>query len=44
VEELSASHWYSLAAARRDLGYQPIVTLAQGLAELNAYRTVGNNQ
>ena len=44
VEELSASHWYSLAAARRDLGYQPIVTLAQGLAELHACRTVGTNQ
>lgn len=36
VEELSASHWYSLAAARRDLGYRPVVSLAQGLAELKS--------
>ena len=34
VDELSSPHWYSLEAARRDLGYQPVVTLEQGLAEL----------
>lgn len=34
VDELSSPHWYSLEAARRDLGYSPIVSLAQGLREL----------
>lgn len=34
VDELSSPHWYSLEAARRDLGYQPIVSLEQGLTEL----------
>lgn len=34
VDELSSPHWYSLDAARRDLGYRPIVSLEQGLAEL----------
>lgn len=32
--ELSTAHWFDLAAARRDLGYEPRVSLAQGLAEL----------
>ncbi len=31
VRELSQSHWYSIEAARRDLGYAPIVTPEEGL-------------
>lgn len=34
VDELSTPHWYSLEAARRDLGYGPVVTMEQGLLEL----------
>lgn len=34
VEEMSTSHWWDLSAARRDLGYQPKVTLAEGLRRL----------
>lgn len=41
VEELSTSHWYSLAEARRDLGYRPIVTLEHGLGELESRRSMG---
>lgn len=34
--ELAKDHWFSLAAARRDLGYSPRVTMAAGTAELVA--------
>ncbi|HVF33760.1 MAG TPA: NAD-dependent epimerase/dehydratase family protein [Candidatus Saccharimonadia bacterium] len=34
VEQLSTSHWFDLAAARRDLGYVPRVTTNEGLARL----------
>jgi nucleoside-diphosphate-sugar epimerase len=37
VEELSTSHWFDLTAARRDLGYQPSVSIAQGLACLREH-------
>ena len=32
--ELAHDHWFDLSAARRDLGYIPRVSMAQGLAEL----------
>ncbi len=32
--ELAKDHWFSLAAARRDLGYTPRITMAEGTAEL----------
>ncbi len=32
--ELAKDHWFDLSAARRDLGYVPRVTMAQGTAEL----------
>jgi nucleoside-diphosphate-sugar epimerase len=34
--ELAKDHWFNLAAARRDLGYEPRVTMAAGTAELVA--------
>lgn len=34
--ELAKDHWFNLAAARRDLGYAPRVSMAQGTAELVA--------
>jgi len=36
AEQLSTTHWYSMAPATRDLGYQPQVTLEQGLERLAA--------
>lgn len=40
--ELAKDHWFSLAAARRDLGYTPRVSMSQGTAELVAwYRQKG---
>lgn len=34
--ELAKDHWFDLSAARRDLGYAPRVSMAQGTAELIA--------
>ncbi len=34
--ELAKDHWFNLAAARRDLGYAPRVSMAEGTAELMA--------
>ena len=36
AEQLSTTHWYSMAPATRDLGYVPKVTLEQGLERLAA--------
>ena len=36
ARELSTSHWFDISAARRDLGYQPEVTLSEGMARLAA--------
>lgn len=37
VEQLSTSHWFNIAAARRDLGYSPRVSMAEGLARLSQH-------
>lgn len=34
AEQLSTPHWYDISAARRDLGYAPRVTFAEGLQRL----------
>jgi nucleoside-diphosphate-sugar epimerase len=36
ADELAKDHWFSIAAARRDLGYAPRVTMAEGTAQLVA--------
>ncbi len=36
VEQLSTSHWFNIAAARRDLGYVPQVSITEGLQRLTA--------
>ncbi len=38
VEHLSTAHWYSLAAAERDLGYRPNISIAEGLDRLKTSR------
>jgi 2-alkyl-3-oxoalkanoate reductase len=37
VEQLSTAHWFNIAAARRDLGYAPRVSMAEGLARLSQF-------
>ena len=34
VSQLSTSHWYDIAAAKRDLGYAPAVSIDEGLRRL----------
>ena len=34
ARELTTAHWFSINAARRDLGYEPKVTIAEGLRRL----------
>ena len=41
AEELATDHWFSIEAARRDLGYVPRVTMAAGFEELVAYLRQG---
>ena len=36
VRELSTAHWFDISAARRDLGYAPRISIAEGLAQLRA--------
>lgn len=37
AKQLSTSHWFDLTAARRDLGYEPEVTLEEGMRRLRAW-------
>jgi 2-alkyl-3-oxoalkanoate reductase len=34
ARELSTAHWFDISAARRDFGYNPAISLDQGLALL----------
>ncbi len=34
AHELSTAHWFDISAARRDLGYEPIVSIDEGLRRL----------
>ena len=37
AEQLSTAHWFNIGAARRDLGYQPKVTLAEGMVRVSEW-------
>lgn len=37
AEQLSTAHWFDISAARRDLGYQPKVTLAEGMVRVSEW-------
>jgi 2-alkyl-3-oxoalkanoate reductase len=37
AQELATDHWFDIAAARRDLGYEPRISMAAGTAELVAH-------
>ena len=36
ASELSSAHWFNISAARRDLGYQPRISIEEGLRRLKA--------
>ena len=37
VRELSTSHWFDISAARKDLGYEPVVSIEEGLRRVAAW-------
>ena len=37
ARQLSTTHWFNIDAARRDLGYQPRVSITEGLARLELW-------
>lgn len=37
VRELSTAHWFDISAARRDLGYEPVVSIREGLDRLRLW-------
>jgi nucleoside-diphosphate-sugar epimerase len=37
AEELSSSHWFDISAAKRDLGYEPRVSIQEGLVKLSRW-------
>jgi 2-alkyl-3-oxoalkanoate reductase len=37
ARELATSHWFDISAARRDLGYEPKISLAEGLERLRRH-------
>lgn len=43
VKELATDHWFKIDAARRDLGYNPRVTMSVGTAELIAHYRAGHS-
>ena len=34
AEQLATAHWYDISAARRDLGYSPMISTEEGLLRL----------
>jgi nucleoside-diphosphate-sugar epimerase len=36
ARQLSTAHWFDISAARRDLGYQPVMTVTEGLRRIGA--------
>lgn len=44
VEHLATAHWYNLTAARTDLGYEPTVSIDEGLERLRWSRETGDGR
>ncbi|MCW8858630.1 MAG: NAD-dependent epimerase/dehydratase family protein [Deltaproteobacteria bacterium] len=43
AKELSTAHWFDLSAAKKDLGYQPAVSIEEGLERLRNWRIEGSS-
>jgi 2-alkyl-3-oxoalkanoate reductase len=37
ARELSCAHWYDISAARRDLGYEPGISIGEGMKRLSSW-------
>jgi len=42
AKEMATDHWFDISAARRDLGYNPRITMSAGTAELIEHYKAGN--
>jgi len=43
AKEMATDHWFDITAARRDLAYHPLMTVADGVKELVAHYKAGNS-
>ncbi len=41
ADEMATAHWFDISAAKKELGYQPTVSIAEGLERLRAWLEVG---
>ncbi len=41
VRELSTAHWFDISAARRDLGYEPKISIEEGMPHLERWLKTG---
>ena len=37
AEQLATAHWFDISAAKRDLGYQPKVSMGEGIGRLREW-------
>jgi nucleoside-diphosphate-sugar epimerase len=37
ADELASSHWFNISAARKELGYEPRISIAEGLKRLEEW-------
>jgi nucleoside-diphosphate-sugar epimerase len=37
AKQLSSSHWYNISAAKRDFGYQPVISIEEGMRRTKAW-------
>lgn len=44
VHELSSSHWFNISRAKNILGYKPIVSIDEGLAQMHEPRVIYDRQ
>ena len=44
AHQLSTAHWFNIAAARRDLGYAPSISIAEGLQRLGHWFDTRKNE
>jgi nucleoside-diphosphate-sugar epimerase len=42
AKEMATDHWFDISAARRDLAYHPLMTVADGVKDLVAHYKAGN--
>jgi nucleoside-diphosphate-sugar epimerase len=43
AKQLATAHWYDISAAKRDLGYEPAISVAQGLQILEKSLSAGSS-